>query len=175
MMLISKGAFVVEMAIPADGLAIFRVGHCHFTCHNLIVLLEKTYNSVLAVIVTPSIYIVVQFRNEHRILVVVGEVVIGSIVDREHRLECQTLYQIVHVVVKTCIELELTADRLCLATEIAVCNGIGLRGFRATGEIFAVEQVQRLAQDGKSLTGIRVNHVNGNQRSCTFRIVRAHR
>ena len=43
-----------------------------------------------------------------------------------------------------------------------------------TGEILAVEQVQRLAKDSKGLTGIRVNHVNINQWCRILREVGTH-
>ena len=44
-----------------------------------------------------------------------------------------------------------------------------------TGEIFPVEQIQRLAENGKRLACIRIHHVNINQWCSMLREVRTHR
>ena len=64
MMLISKCIVVVEMTVPSNGLAVFGIRHRHVTCHNLIVLLGNTYDSVFRIIITPC-------RNKHGVLVIV--------------------------------------------------------------------------------------------------------
>ena len=165
MMLVCEGVVIVEMTIPTDGLAIFGIRHGHVTRHDFIVLLSNTYNRILGVIVTPS-------RDEHSILVVIRQTVVSSIVDREQCLERQALQETVHIIDNTCIKLELTTHVCGLTTEIAICNSIGLSGFRTTGEIFSVQQVERLAKDGQRLRGIGVNHVNRNQRGCILREIR---
>ena len=166
--LASEGVVVVEVAVPADGLAILRVGHSHVTGHDFVVLLGEGYDDVLRVIVTPG-------GDKHRILVVVRQAVVCSIVNREERVERQSLQELVHIVVDAGVELELTAHSTCTATEVAVGDDVGLRGLCAAGEVLAVKQVQRLAEDGKCLAGIRVDHADGNQRCGVLREVRAHR
>ena len=131
MMLVCKCLVVVEMTIPTDGLTIFGIRHGHMTCHDFIVLLSKANNSILGVVVTPS-------WDKHSKFVVIREAVVGCIVDRKHCLERQALQEAVHVIDNTCIELELSADVSCLATEITICNSIGLSGFRTAREIFPV-------------------------------------
>ena len=166
-MLASEGVVVVEMAVPSDGLTIFRVGHRHVTCNDFVVLLGESHDGILCVIITPS-------GDEHSVLIIIGEAVVSSIVDREQGLERQAIDELVQVVDDTCIELELTADGLRLTTKVAVGNGVGLVGLCTTGEVLAVEQVERLAQDGQSLRGIGVNHIDGNQRCSVLGEVRTH-
>ena len=163
-----EGVVIVEMAVPANRLAVFRIRHFHVSRHDFIVLLGKCNDSILCVVVTPS-------RDEYGILVVIFEVVVCCIVNREQCPEHQTLQELVHVVVDTSIELELTADGPCLTTEVAVGNGIGLSSLCAAREILSVEQVQRLAKNRECLAGIRVDHVDGNQRSCVLGEVWTHR
>ena len=166
MMLLRKRVVIVEMAVPGDGLTIGTVGHRHITCHHLIVLLCQADDLVLCVIVTPG-------RNKHSILVIIRKVIAGRVVNREQRLERQTVQEPVHVIDDTGIELELTAHLLRLTAEVAVCDGVILGGFGTAGEILAVEQVKTLAQDGQRLGGIRVHHVDINQRSSVLREIRA--
>ena len=163
--LTGKDVVVVEMTVPSDGLAIGRVRHVHTTSHDFVVLLGKCCNLILGVVVTPC-------RDEHSVLIIIRNVVLCSIVDREQGLEGQALNEFVHVVVDTGIELELTAHAFCLTTEIAVGKNIRISCLGSTGEIDTVEQVERLAKDGMCLGGIGVNHFDGNQRGCVFREVR---
>ena len=155
------------MSVPCDGLAIRGVAHTHVTCNNFITLLGKGHNFIIGVVVTPC-------GDEHGILVVVGKAVFRSIVDGKQGLERQSLDKPVHVVDDACVELELAAHVGSLTSEIAVCNGILLGGLCTTGEILTIEEVERLAQHGKSLRGIGVDHVDRNQRSSVFREVWTH-
>ena len=164
-MLAGKRVVVVEMTVPADSLAVFGVRHGHVACHDLVVLLGDAYDDILRIVVTPC-------RNEHCVLVVVGKAVVGGIVDGEQCLERQALHEVAHVIDDTGIELELTAHVCCLSAEVAVCNGVGLRGLRTSGEVLSVEQVKRLVEEGKCLRGIGIHHVDGNQRGGVLREVR---
>ena len=168
MVFASEGMVVVEMAVPADGLTVLGAAHGHVTCHHLVTFLLQRNNDVIHIIVTPS-------RNKHGVLVVVCQTVVGSIVNREHGLERQAFDELVHVVDDTGIELELAADILRLTAEVAVGNGIRLDRLRAAGEVPAVQQVQRLVQGGQCQGGIRVHHIDVNQRGSILWEVRAHR
>ena len=166
--LLSEGTLIVEMTVPSDGLTINLVRHGHRTCYHLVLRLLDVYNSIRVIIVTPS-------GEEQRVGIVIGQVIAGSIVNREQGLERQTFHQVIHVIVDTSIKLELTAYLLRLTTEVAVCNSIfAIIVCTTTREPLSTQQVQRLAEGSQRLAGIGVNHREGKQRGCTLWEVRTH-
>ena len=137
------------------------------TAHNLVILLGKTYDDVISIIVTPC-------RNKHCILVVVRKVVACGIVNSKLSFERQSLDKLVQVVDKTGIKLELTAHTSCLTAEIAVGNGVCLISLSTTREILSVEQVERLAKNRECIRCVWIDHIYRDQRCCILGVVRTH-